>query len=773
MSAGARYGLFALDAVPRGPRAWLEWLGVLAACFIITTGLIYSQALGRADNIIHDAYMGVFKHRPDDRIVVVAIDNRSLEAIGLWPWPRQIHARLLDQLTGADVAAVGLDVLFIEPSATGDPVLSEALARSGHTCLPMAVEATGPDGARWGELLPQPALAQAAAGLGQVNLIPDSDGIIRKAPLAIDVPTMRWDHLVLCMLKTSGISLGGSQGSGLTEIPHTSTTPVTTSKTSDLKAHQISLSFPGEQGAFRTLSYIDVLNGEVPTELLKDRLVLIGMTADGQGDRYIVASPRGAPLPGVEVQAALLNTLLSDRAIRTAPTWTVATGAFLFLLALMLAFLKLPPSWGLAVACGLVVFGLALSAGLFAFGIWLAPLGIITGLALACPLWSWRRLAAASAYLDSELRLFEGEAASRWTKKTGSGDVVSRQLVSMRLALARLRGMNRFISDTLESLPDAAVVADANGVIIFANHHARILAPLDSSQGTLLTQWLSSLHPDLVAMAQQGGEVLRDNGQTLRLDSAPLAQEGVARRIIRLVDVTALKVAERQREDVLRLLGHDMRAPQTAILTLVEGNHDPSDPRFLSRIANYARLTLGLSEAYVQLARAEMAALDIEHLSLRDVVTDAADILWPVSDASNVRIIITGDADPEVDADRSLLTRAVMNLLDNALKHSPPGEEIRITLDEGLAGGADASDAPSGRKVATISITDAGPGMQAEALEAYLRPFQQGSGRVTGAGLGLAFVARVASRHHGTIRLAPPDAQPTAGTTMILTLPAR
>jgi len=773
MSGNLRPGLFALDVAPKGTRGWMEWLAVLAFCALVTSGLIYSQALNRADNIVRDTFMSSQRYRPDDRIVVVTIDNRSLEALGRWPWPREVHARLLDRLTTEDVAAVGLDVLFVEASETDDPLLSQALARSQRACLPMAVQAQGQNGARWGELLPHPSLAGSAAGIGHVNLIPDDDGIIRKAPLAIHIAERRWTHLVLCMLETSGIIVHGSQGVDKTDSPSTASASGRIDGDDGLKATQINLSFPGEQGAFRTVSYIDVLNGETPSGFLKDRLVLVGMTADGQGDRHIVASPRATPLPGVEIQAALMDTLLSDRAIRSAPAWAEPVTALLFLLVLMLAFLKLSPKWGLAIAAGLIILALGLSAGLFAFKIWFAPLGIVSGLALACPLWSWRRLAAASAYMDVELRQFETEASDKGMVESGSGDVVSRQMISMQLALARLRGMNRFISDTLESLPDAAVVADADNNIIFANQRARALSPIHETRLTPVLAWLSHLHPDLPRMASQGGEVLCENGQALRLDSAPLNPDGTARRIIRLVDVTALKAAERQREEALQLLGHDMRAPQTAILTLLEGSHDRSDPRFFSRIASYARLTLRLSEAYVQLAKAEVAALNIEHLSLRDVVTDAIDILWPASEALKVKIVLSGTADPEIDADRSLLTRAVMNLLDNALQHSPAGEEIIITLAETSSESTIASNEAASGKVATVSVSDSGPGMDAHTFEHYLRPFQQGSARASGAGLGLAFVARVALRHKGSIHLVPAAEGPSSGATIVLTLPLR
>lgn len=727
----------------------MEWLGVLTVCALACVLLIQTGALRRADNIVHDALLGLRVHAPDDRLVIVAIDNRSLEALGRWPWPRETHARLIDRLTQAGVAATGFDVLFTEPAAD-DASLAAALKRSGRTCLPMAIDPSGRDGAAWQELRPVPVLAQAAAGIGQVNLAADDDGIVRRAPLSVHAAGRRWDHMALCTLNRAGVSL---------PTPGTPGTPGGADGLHSLSVTSLPIAFPGRQGAFRTVSYVDVLNGELPAPLLKDKIVLVGMTGDGQGDRYAVASPRGELMPGVEIQAALADTLMSGAVMRTVPNGVVSGVAMAFLFILMLAFLILPPRWGLPVAVLLAGLALLLCAGLFRLGLWLPPLGVLVGLAIACPLWSWRRLAATSAYLDAELqRLVEDSAVSPRTRSRPSADVVSRQVAAVRDAVARLRGMNRFVSDTLAGLPDAALVADDADRIIYANPRANVLFGSPDLIGDDVTTRLARLHPDLAGLPDEGLEIDLTDGRSLRLDTAPLAEGTGERRIIRLADVTALRAAERQREEALQLLGHDMRAPQTAILTLVDGGHDRDDPRFLGRIADYARMTLRLADGYVQLARAEAGPLTPEPLDLREIVIDAVDILWPASSARNIRVALADGPEIEVDGDRSLLTRAVMNLVDNAIKHSPGGSTVAVSVE---------TDAATAR----VRVADAGPGLTPAQFERFLQPFQHGADRSAGAGLGLAFVARVAMRHGGRLALQQPLAGEPSGAVMILDLP--
>lgn len=228
-------------AGPLGRRSLFEAVGVAIVCALCALLLDRGGGLTRAEGIVYDAFMSIrARPAPDDRIVVVAIDNPSLRALGRWPWPRDLHARLIDRLAGAGAAAVALDVLLVEPSPA-DAALAAALAHSGRVCLPLAVEAAGPDGAPWGEQRPVPILAAAAAGVGQVNLSPDGDGVVRRLPLELQAPGRTWPHLVSCTLKVAGMT--------------PTRPPVARPETSGaLEARTVGLTYPRSQGAFRTVA---------------------------------------------------------------------------------------------------------------------------------------------------------------------------------------------------------------------------------------------------------------------------------------------------------------------------------------------------------------------------------------------------------------------------------------------------------------------------------------------------------------------------------------
>ena len=164
-----------------GPQVFWEWLGVLLAAAALVLILALTGATTAGDNLVYDQFLRLHGHTPLEEIVVVAIDDASLAAYGAWPWPRRLHARLIDKLTDAGAAAVGYDVLFIEPDpASGDAALAAALRRSDRTALPVLELSPGDDGRPVKIVRPLAALATAAARLGQVSLALDGDGVARR-----------------------------------------------------------------------------------------------------------------------------------------------------------------------------------------------------------------------------------------------------------------------------------------------------------------------------------------------------------------------------------------------------------------------------------------------------------------------------------------------------------------------------------------------------------------------------------------------------------------
>ncbi len=201
----------------------------------------------------------------------------------------------------------------------------------------------------------------------------------------------------------------------------------------------------------------------------------------------------------------------------------------------------------------------------------------------------------------------------------------------------------------------------------------------------------------------------------------------------------------RQRDEVLDFLSHDMRAPQSSILSLLDtyrATHGEM-PLLLERIELHARRALALADGFIQLTRAQSEKQPTELVSLNEVLLDAADQLWEKAGNMGSRISV---GVPELEClcigDRMMLTRAVANLIDNALKYGPAGAEVRCLIaDDGedwLVGVED-----EGQGIA--------PELRASATESFVRLTHGPGTQRGGFGLGLAFVRAAAGKHRGEI----------------------
>ena len=129
----------------------LPWAA--AAMLACVLSLLSWQPAQRLDLLAYDTLEPLFrgKARTQDA-VVIAIDDAALDALGRWPWSRAVHARLIDRLSAAGVSAIGMPILFAEPSAD-DGQLAAAIAASGRVVLPVAPRQAG-DAGGVADLLP-------------------------------------------------------------------------------------------------------------------------------------------------------------------------------------------------------------------------------------------------------------------------------------------------------------------------------------------------------------------------------------------------------------------------------------------------------------------------------------------------------------------------------------------------------------------------------------------------------------------------------------------
>ncbi|MCU0949692.1 MAG: CHASE2 and HATPase_c domain-containing protein [Burkholderiaceae bacterium] len=482
----------------------------------------------RIDQSLHDASLSLWSRPVADDIVIVAIDDASLAAIGRWPWPRAVHATLLEQLAAAPPRAIALDLLLSEPDPDprADALLAAAMRRGAPVVLPSYFFA--PPTRPLQSLLPAAPLAAAAARIAHMDAEPDEDGVLRHAWLRAGLRgaegTQPLPHLALALLEAAGERMhpviatelapelppelapelppelapaqaaaqtaGQSPGqSNAADRPPAAATAAPTWR----RDARVRIRYAGPPGSVRSVSYADVLRGAVPAQALAGKLVLIGATAPGLGDLHPTpVSGRGGAMAGVEVTAQLADALRAGHGLRALPPWAVGALAALLALLMHAACAGRTAGWALRVTGAALVLIPAASLLLIGAGLWLPPATLVVTALLFYLLWSRQQLARAQQLVDDEL--------GRWPALPGPlpASGLEPRLAALRHAGDAVRQSRRLLADSVAALPEAVLVTDAAGVVQIANGQAAQLtgaADADALVGRPLADALAALTP--------------------------------------------------------------------------------------------------------------------------------------------------------------------------------------------------------------------------------------------------------------------------------------
>ena len=376
---------------------------------------------------------------PRHPVVVVAVDAESLDELGRWPWPRSVLATLIQRLDDAQVRAIGLDMIFSEretpieadalkearrvlaehggegPEATDgirriddalaeadtDAALAAAIRESGRVVLGYffrtgVAEADAPErlaDARRSIRRSQVSVArapvesrapiltctgletnlrefqQAARRSGFFTATLDPDGAIRRAPLVARCQDSFYVSLALAVYEVATGSRAVLMGDAdrLVEVRAGDEILPTD------EGGGVLIDYRGPAGSFPYVSAADVIRGRVGAERLAGTIVLVGPTEVGLYDSQ--TTPFGASFPGVEIQANILDGLLSAEVLQRYDWLVVAELALILGIGLLLIVVVPRTGGAIASACFALVLGLSVvSASVLAFseaGVWL------------------------------------------------------------------------------------------------------------------------------------------------------------------------------------------------------------------------------------------------------------------------------------------------------------------------------------------------------------------------------------------------------------------
>ncbi|MDB5954962.1 serine/threonine-protein kinase [Ramlibacter sp.] len=407
----------------RRGRFWrTDWFAGLLV--VVAVVLLYQATdfIGTLERRFYDYASTATSRKPSDRIAIIAIDDQSIANIGRWPWPRDVHAELIDKLAAAKAKTIVHTAFFFEPQtdrglayirkikeALGHPggnagiqhaekliadaeqaldtdgKLAAAMARAGNVLTPSVFGLGEPQGrpdkplskamlkyalddsnafslASVSAQQPIESIGNAAAGIGHLNQSIDVDGSVRYEPMLVNYYGKAVPSMALLAAARS-LNLNASDiRLNVGDSVQIGRLKVRT----DGAARMLPQFYPTRDGkpAFAVDSFYDVLTGKIPASKYADKIVLIGATAAGVGTPF--PAPGGQNLTPVELMAHITSSILSEHFI-VQPAWSLLAtlGALLLVAGYIVTVLpRLSAGMGGAVTAALFVLLLGAEFGL-------------------------------------------------------------------------------------------------------------------------------------------------------------------------------------------------------------------------------------------------------------------------------------------------------------------------------------------------------------------------------------------------------------------------
>lgn len=290
--------------------------GFLYIWIIVSIIAVFIYLFGGFDRINYSIlnYLYYLSNKTEfsEDIVVIGITDKCLEKLGRWPWKRDYFVRLLEILNEAKVRGVGIDILFLEPEGTADDqlaIISKELKRVVYSAYYNIEDAR--------LYLPIFKLIKNSYGIGHINVTPEVNGFIYSLPESLPYKN---EKIKAFSIRVAEAYLDRT----INDLP-----------TED---GNLLINYTGKKP--KVIPFVDVLEGKIPREFFKDKLVLIGITARGLGDYFLVPSYK-EPISGIEVHANAVNTIIKGMFIKKVPKITVIT--ITLILALLLFLMREKP----------------------------------------------------------------------------------------------------------------------------------------------------------------------------------------------------------------------------------------------------------------------------------------------------------------------------------------------------------------------------------------------------------------------------------------------
>ncbi len=762
-------------------RRWVR----LNLLLLVLTGLIsLSFPVISLSRKLGDFYFRLRSAQPtSEKVALVLIDDSALAHYGRWPWPRKQLAQLVRTVSQFHPRAIGVDIILSEPEdEANDSILAAALAEAHNVVLPSKISSSI-EGSLWTDPLPR--FSKAAAALGHVQAVLDSDGLCRRIPIA--EPSAAGPRLAFASQLVKVANSETAKPEPEVGNSHTSSQIAGTNR---FETRYLTINYrqqfdPAQSvPPFVTLSARDLLDGQ-KGGLLQGKTVLIGFGATELSDRLFTPVSDQNPMPGVEVNANAIDTILERKQIQSL---AVVTQILLLLCASMLSLwivMLWPGGRGLVYLSALLFAGYV--AGYLLFSIFYRQLQYGPFLAvgvLAAPLAQLENLLVIDRAITRGLKELQAflPVPTEFSPhrvfiptQDVSGSHLHWKLKSLRQLQDELASLYAFDEILLETMQEALAVYALDGRLLF---HNSSWTRFCEKQALNVTASMEDLTRRL-AIGNEFWQTSRDSSGWQEKELS--LKEGWWRfRAVRLPwpshtesnatmllaeDTSALHERDRTRAEALGFVTHELRTPLVAIQGFAEllmlYPQSASSEEAPATIFRESRRLVAMINAYLEVLRMDVGSrpLRLKPVEISDMVNHVRQIVQPL--AQSARIEVNAEVEPEVrvlNCDEPLITGALLNLVSNAIKYSPKGSIVTMQVR---------------MKQCEIEflVRNPGPAIPTGDLDRIFEPYYrvvQQSDSKPGWGLGLAFVKRISEQHGGRVHV---SSSASSGTCFCFSLP--
>ena len=738
---------------------------------------------------LDDFYFRLRENQTTSRqVALVLIDDASLSQFGRWPWPRALLARLVRAVSAQRPRALGVDILLSEPSDENDDrELAAAFKAAGNVVLPTRI-ASASEGRTW--LGPLPIFAHSVAGVGHVQVLLGPDGICRRVPAGEMSTAGLRPAFALEIARVARRSVSNAGNGEQFDAPLVEGTVAG----ERLPPEFLTIDFRGQVSPgqahppFSVVSAADLLkrNGGAA---LRNKAVLIGVAAAGISDRFATPVSDRMFMPGVEVNANLVDELLSGRNPQPLSPGVEMLALFGASLALTWLLLQWSGWRGLVALATVTVAGYFAGYLLFAHAGQQVAYGPFVCLAvLVAPLAQLENLVMIDRGLTRSLhqlqealgKSFAGNSGLRTapvTELAQAGSDLHWKVTTVNSLETELGSLYAFDETLLKSMQEALAVFASDGEPLYKNPRWEELARKLGWQPTpTLREFLATVgQPGWAALCAGltdsapplEAELLNDKGlwqvRVIRLPSASRSDTGPL--MVVMADFTARLERDRARAEALGFVTHELRTPLVSIQGFAEFllryPENAGSSQAAETIFRESKRLVAMINTYLDVLRLESGVrpLKNEVVDVPEMLTHLERVMQPLAQSADMTVKVeTTPALAPLYGDPALIAGALLNLLSNAVKYGSRGSEVKLKALNELD------------KV-VFEVWNHGPVIPPEDLASLFEPFYRGPEQETSAagwGLGLAFVKRIAGGHGGKVE-ASSDA--AAGTCFRIVLP--